>query len=176
MAPKCSIAALIMAIRIRPSLSVVFAVSIPLLLVGIVVVLRIGFPRFQKMQECVDDINTTVRENVTNVRVVKSFVRESREEEKFGVVNRGLKDASISAVKVMITTQPLMTLLMQGTILALVIIGSPIILRGDMPVGDLSAFITYATQILMSLLMMSFMLMFSSRAADMSAFRFVPQK
>ena len=163
-APGMMIAALIMAIRIRPSLSVVFAVSIPLLLVGIVVVLRIGFPRFQKMQECVDDINTTVRENVTNVRVVKSFVRESREEEKFGVVNRGLKDASISAVKVMITTQPLMTLLMQGTILALVMIGSPIILRGDMPVGDLSAFISYATQILMSLLMMSFMLMFSSRA------------
>ena len=163
-APGMMIAALIMAIRIRPSLAVVFAVSIPLLLVGIAVVLRIGFPRFQKMQECIDDINTTVRENVTNVRVVKSFVRESREEEKFGVVNRGLKDASISAVKVMITTQPLMTLLMQGTILALVLIGGPIILRGDMPVGDLSAFITYATQILMSLLMMSFMLMFSSRA------------
>lgn len=163
-APGMMIAALIMAIRIRPSLAVVFAVSIPLLLIGVIIVLRIGFPRFQKMQECVDDINTTVRENVTNVRVVKSFVRESREEEKFGVVNRGLKDASISAVKVMITTQPLMTLLMQGTILALVIIGSPIILRGDMPVGDLSAFITYATQILMSLLMMSFMLMFSSRA------------
>ena len=163
-APGMMIAALIMAIRIRPSLAVVFAVSIPLLLIGVAVVLRIGFPRFQKMQECVDNINTTVRENVTNVRVVKSFVRESREEEKFGVVNRGLKDASISAVKVMITTQPLMTLLMQGTILALVLIGGPIILRGDMPVGDLSAFITYATQILMSLLMMSFMLMFSSRA------------
>ena len=163
-APGMMIGALIMAIRLRPSLAVVFAVSIPLLLIGIIVVLRMGFPRFKRMQERVDDINTTVRENVTNVRVVKSFVRESHEEEKFGVVNRGLRDASISAVKVMITTQPLMTLLMQGTILALVLIGGPIILRGDMPVGDLSTFITYATQILMSLLMMSFMLMFSSRA------------
>ena len=164
-APGMMIAALIMAISIRPKLSLVFAVSIPLLIVGVAVVLRIGFPRFTRMQEKVDGINATVRENVTNVRVVKSFVREDHETEKFGTANRGLRDANISAVKVMITTQPLMTLLMQGTILALVLIGGPIILRGEMPVGDLSAFITYATQILMSLLMMSFMLMFSSRAA-----------
>ena len=164
-APGMMIAALIMAIRIRPSLATVFAVSIPLLIVGVGVVLRIGFPRFTRMQEKVDGINATVRENVTNVRVVKSFVREDFETDKFGRANRDLRDANISAVKVMITTQPLMTLLMQGTILALVLIGGPIILRGEMPVGDLSAFITYATQILMSLLMMSFMLMFSSRAA-----------
>ena len=163
-APGMMIAALIMAVSIRPSLSVVFAVSIPLLVIGIIVVIRIGFPRFKKMQEKVDGINSTVRENVTNVRVVKSFVREEHEIEKFAKANRGLKEANINAVKVMITTQPLMTLLMQGTILALVMIGGPIILRGEMPVGDLSAFITYATQILMSLLMMSFMLMFSSRA------------
>ena len=163
-APGMMIAALIMAVSIRPKLSLVFAVSIPLLLIGVAVVLRIGFPRFKRMQEKIDGINATVRENVTNVRVVKSFVREEFEEEKFSAANRGLRDANISAVKVMITTQPLMTLLMQGTILALVLIGGPIILRGEMPVGDLSAFITYAMQILTSLLMMSFMLMFSSRA------------
>ena len=163
-APGMMIAALIMAISIRPKLSLVFAVSIPLLLIGVAIVLSIGFPRFKRMQEKIDGINAAVRENVTNVRVVKSFVREDFEEEKFGKANRELRDANISAVKVMITTQPLMTLLMQGTILALVLIGGPIILRGEMPVGDLSAFITYAMQILTSLLMMSFMLMFSSRA------------
>nr|MBQ6242664.1 ABC transporter ATP-binding protein [Lachnospiraceae bacterium] len=163
-APGMMIAALIMAISIRPRLSLVFAVSIPLLLIGVAIVLSIGFPRFKRMQEKIDGINAAVRENVTNVRVVKSFVREDFEEEKFGKANRDLRDANISAVKVMITTQPLMTLLMQGTILALVLIGGPIILEGEMPVGDLSAFITYAMQILTSLLMMSFMLMFSSRA------------
>ena len=163
-APGMMIGALIMAVSIRPRLSLVFAVSIPLLLIGVAVVLRVGFPRFKRMQEKIDGINATVRENVTNVRVVKSFVREDYEEEKFGEANSALRDANISAVKVMILTQPLMTLLMQGTIFALILIGSPLILKNEMPVGDLSAFITYATQILMSLLMMSFMLMFSSRA------------
>ncbi len=163
-APGMMIAALIMAIRIRPSLATVFAVSVPLVLISAAVVIRVGFPRFKKMQEKVDGINSAVRENVTNVRVVKSFVRESYEKQKFGKANEELKQANISAVKVMILLQPIMTLLMQGTILALVLIGGPIVLEGDMEVGDLSSFVTYASQILFSLVMVSFMLMFSSRA------------
>ena len=163
-APGMMIAALIMAIRIRPSLATVFAVSVPLVLISAAVVIRVGFPRFKRMQEKVDGINSTVRENVTNIRVVKSFVREGYEKEKFAKANRELKEANISAVKVMILLQPIMTLLMQGTILALVLIGGPIVLDGGMEVGDLSSFVTYASQILFSLVMVSFMLMFSSRA------------
>ena len=163
-APGMMIAALIMAIRIRPSLATVFAVSVPLVLISAAVVIRVGFPRFKRMQEKVDGINSTVRENVTNVRVVKSFVREGYEKEKFAKANRELKEANISAVKVMILLQPIMTLLMQGTILSLVLIGGPIVLDGGMEVGDLSSFVTYASQILFSLVMVSFMLMFSSRA------------
>ena len=163
-APGMMIAALIMAISIRPSLSLVFAVSVPLVLISAGIVIRTGFPRFKRMQEKVDGINSTVRENVTNVRVVKSFVREEYEKDKFHKANSELKEANISAVKVMILLQPIMTLLMQGTILALVLIGGPIVLEGGMQVGDLSAFISYASQILISLVMVSFMLMFSSRA------------
>lgn len=163
-APGMMIAALIMAIALRPSLSVVFAVSIPLLLLGVGFIIRMGFPRFKKMQEKVDGINSTVRENVTNVRVVKSFVRENFEIEKFGRANQDLKDANINAVKVMIFMQPVMTVIMYGTIMALVLTGSPLVLNGDMEVGDLSAFVTYATQILSSLMMVTFLLMFSSRA------------
>ena len=163
-APGMMIAALIMAIALRPSLSVVFAVSIPLLLLGVGFIIRMGFPRFKKMQEKVDGINSTVRENVTNVRVVKSFVRENFEIEKFGKANQDLKDANINAVKVMIFMQPVMTVIMYGTIMALVLTGSPLVLNGDMEVGDLSAFVTYATQILSSLMMVTFLLMFSSRA------------
>ena len=163
-APGMMIAALVMAIALRPSLATVFAVSIPLLLLTVGFIIKMGFPRFKKMQEKVDGINSTVRENVTNVRVVKSFVREDFEIEKFGRANQDLKDANIGAVKVMIFIQPVMTAIMYGTIIALMLTGGPIVLKGDMPVGDLSAFITYATQILSSLMMVSFMLMFSSRA------------
>ena len=163
-APGMMIAALVMAIALRPSLATVFAVSIPLLLLTVGFIIKMGFPRFKKMQEKVDGINSTVRENVTNVRVVKSFVREDFEIEKFSKANQDLKDANIGAVKVMIFIQPVMTAIMYGTIIALMLTGGPIVLKGDMPVGDLSAFITYATQILSSLMMVSFMLMFSSRA------------
>ena len=163
-APGMMIAALVMAIALRPSLATVFAVSIPLLLLTVGFIIKMGFPRFKKMQEKVDGINSTVRENVTNVRVVKSFVREDFEIEKFSRANQDLKDANIGAVKVMILIQPVMTAIMYGTIIALMLTGGPIVLKGDMPVGDLSAFITYATQILSSLMMVSFMLMFSSRA------------
>ncbi len=163
-APGMMIAALVMAIALRPSLATVFAVSIPLLLLTVGFIIKMGFPRFKKMQEKVDGINSTVRENVTNVRVVKSFVREDFEIEKFGRANQDLKDAKIGAVKVMIFIQPVMTAIMYGTIIALILTGGPIVLKGDMPAGDLSAFITYATPILSSLMMVSFMLMFSSRA------------
>ncbi|MBQ6197116.1 MAG: ABC transporter ATP-binding protein [Lachnospiraceae bacterium] len=163
-APGMMIAALVMAIALRPSLATIFAVSIPLLLLTVGFIIKMGFPRFKKMQEKVDGINSTVRENVTNVRVVKSFVREDFEIEKFSKANQDLKDANIGAVKVMIFIQPVMTAIMYGTIIALMLTGGPIVLKGDMPVGDLSAFITYATQILSSLMMVSFMLMFSSRA------------
>ncbi|MBP5255785.1 MAG: ABC transporter ATP-binding protein [Clostridia bacterium] len=161
--PGMMIAALVMAITIRPSLSTVFAVSIPVMLLTVGGIIFVGFPRFSRMQEKIDGLNSTVRENVTNVRVVKSFVREDFETTKFGRVNGELKKAGLSAMRVMIFMQPVMTVIMNATIIAVILIGGPIVLRGDMPVGDLSAFITYVTQILSSLVMITFMLISSSR-------------
>ena len=161
--PGMMIAALVMAITIRPSLSTVFAVSIPVMLLTVGGIIFVGFPRFSRMQEKIDGLNSTVRENVTNVRVVKSFVREDFETAKFGRVNGELKKAGLSAMRVMIFMQPVMTVIMNATIIAVILIGGPIVLRGDMPVGDLSAFITYVTQILSSLVMITFMLISSSR-------------
>ena len=163
-APGMMIAALIMAIRIRPSLSVVFAVSMPLMLLSVGIIIKMGFPRFAVMQTRIDALNSDVQENVTNVRVVKSFVREDYETRKFAGVNRDLKNAGISAAKVMMFMSPVMTLFMNATIFAVILIGGPIVLRGEMDIGDLSAFITYVSQILFSLVMVTFMLMFSSRA------------
>ena len=165
-APGMMIASLIMAIMLKPKLSVVFAVSIPLMLIAVGFIIKTGFPRFSKVQTKLDKLNSTVQENVTNVRVVKSFVREEYENEKFRGANKDLKNTAMSASKVMIFMQPVMTLIMNITVVAVVLIGSRLILdkTDGMQPGDLSSFIMYVTQILMSLVMVTFMLMFSSRA------------
>lgn len=163
-APGMMIASLIMAIMLKPRLSVVFAVSIPLMLISVGFIIKTGFPRFSKVQTKLDKLNSTVQENVTNVRVVKSFVREDYENEKFRDANKDLKDTGMSAAKVMIFMQPVMTLIMNITVVIVVLFGSRLILDMEMLPGDLSSFIMYVTQILMSLVMVTFMLMFSSRA------------
>ena len=163
-APGMMIAALIMAVMIKPSLSVVFAVSVPLMLICVGGIIKTGFPRFGAMQSKIDGLNSTVRENVTNIRVVKSFVSEDTEKQKFYDANGNLKSAGMSAMRVMIFMQPAMTLFMNGTTLAVILLGGSIVLKNGMEVGDLSAFLTYVTQILSSLVMVTFMLMNSSRA------------
>ncbi len=162
--PGMLIGALIMAINIKPQLAIVLGVAIPVMIVAILFIIKIGFPRFSKVQEKVDKLNSTVQENVTNVRVVKSFVREDYEIEKFKNANNDLKKTGISAHKVMIFMSPVMTLVMNLTTAAVVWFGSNLVLGGDLATGDLSAFISYVNQILMSLMMLSFMLMMSSRA------------
>lgn len=165
--PGILIGALIMSISLRPSLSVVFAITIPLMLVTILTIVKIGFPRFARMQTKVDKLNSTVQESVTNVRVVKSFVREDYETKKFEDANRDLKQTGISAMKVMILTGPFMTLFMNITTAAVVWVGAKLVMGGGenaMPPGDLSQFISYVNQILMSLMMLTMMFMMSSRA------------
>ncbi len=162
--PGMMIAALIMAITINPSLSVVFAVSIPVLLGVIGVIIVKGFSRFDRMQKKLDALNNTVQENVTNVRVVKSFVREEHEIDKFETANRELKKSGMDAMKILIFMHPVMTICMNLTVLAVILLGGNIVLEGDMPVGDLSAFLTYVTQILFSLMMITMLLMTAARA------------
>jgi ABC-type multidrug transport system fused ATPase/permease subunit len=164
--PGILIGALIMAITLRPKLSLVLAVSIPMLVISILVIVLKGFPRFGKMQGKVDGLNNTVQENVTNVRVVKSFVREERETEKFKAANTDLKETGMSAMKIMIFLSPVMTLFMNLTVIAILWFGGKMVLQDEnaMLPGDLSAFITYCTQILQSLMMVTMMLVMSSRA------------
>ncbi len=163
-APGMLIAALIMAISLQPSLSVVLAVTIPMMLIAITLIIKNGFPRFGIMQTKLDELNNNVRENVTNVRVVKSFVREDHEIKKFHVSNRNLKNAGMSARKVMIFMHPTITIFINITTLAVVWFGGKTVLSNGMEIGDLSAYLTYVTQILFSLMMITMMLMFSSRA------------
>ncbi len=167
--PGMLIGAIIMAVSMRPDLSVVLLVTIPLMLITILFIISKGFPRFAAMQQKIDGLNNTVQENITNVRVVKSFVRENHETEKFREVNGNLKKSGMSAMKIMIFMGPVMTVFMNITTLSVLWFGSNIVLGeagtvGGMEIGDLSAFITYVTQILSSLMMVTMMLMMSSRA------------
>ena len=163
-APGMMIGALVMSIAIEPRLSMIFLVSMPVLLAAIFIITKMGFPRFTKMQTKIDGLNSTVQENITNVRVVKSFVREDFEQQKFAAANSDLKKTGMGAMKVMIFLQPIMSLCMYSTIIAAVWFGSKLVMNSGMEVGNLSAFITFVTQILMSLLMVTMLFMFSSRA------------
>ncbi len=169
--PGMLIGGVIMAIRLSPSLSVVMAVTLPLLLLAITFIIARGMPRFSKMQTKIDRLNSTVQENITNVRVVKSFVREDFETEKFGEANRDLKNAGMSAMKNMIFMQPVQTFFMYVTTVLVIWFGSALVVENyqngvidNFGVGELSLFINYVSQILMSLMMVTMMLMFSSRA------------
>ncbi len=164
--PGMLIGALVMAIIMRPSLAVVLAVTIPLMLLCILGLIIRGFTRFSKVQTKIDELNSTVQENITNVRVVKSFVREEHEKEKFACANSNLKKAGMSAMSNMILMSPVMMLFMNLTTIAVVWFGSEMVYNGNPPmdVGDLSSFITYVTQILSSLMMVTFLIMNLSRA------------
>ena len=163
-APGMLIGALIMVIVREPELARVLLVTIPVLLVVMLLVIRMGLPRFTRMQGRIDALNTDVQENLTNVRVVKSFVREDFEQQKFDHANGELKQAGLSAMRVMVMMMPLMMLIMNLTSVAVVWLGGNRVIAGTMLVGDLSAFITYITQILMSLLMVSMLFVMSSRS------------
>ena len=163
-APGMLIGAVIMAFWKNAQLALVILVIIPFLIVIIVAVVRTAFPRFQILQEKIDRLNATVREAVTNVRVIKSFVRGDYEQQKFEEANGDLKESSLRAFRVMITTMPLMGLAMNVTTLAVVWFGGKQIIVCDMAVRDLTAFTTYVVQILIALMMSSFIVLQSSRA------------
>ena len=163
-APGMLIGALIMAISLRPSLAVVLAITIPLMILSIVCLILKSYPMFAKVQSKIDKLNSTVQENVTNVRVVKSFVREDFEENKFREANRDLKETGVKTTKIMIFMSPVMTLFMNVSTIAVLWFGSRMVYGSTMPVGDLSAFLTYVTQILSSLMMVTFLLMMLARA------------
>ena len=163
-APGMLIGALIMAFLMNSQLAIVVLVVIPILVLLIAIVIKTAFPRFETMQKKLDALNSNIQEMLTNVRVIKSFVRGTYEEEKFAEANEDLKQSSLNAFKIVILNMPIMMLMMNATTLAVVWFGGKQILAGNMPVGDLTAFTTYIVQILMSLMMLAMVLLQSSRA------------
>lgn len=167
--PGMLIGAVIMAITLNAKLSLVLLFAIPIVALVQVFIIKMGFPRFSRMQTKIDGLNSNVQENLTNVRVVKSFVREDFENKKFSASNADLKDSGIKAMNVMITMQPIMMILMYATTLIVLWFGGSSVISFvetgfGMEVGDLTAFITYINQILMSLIMLTMVFISSSRA------------
>ncbi|MGI6120161.1 MAG: ABC transporter ATP-binding protein [Desulfosporosinus sp.] len=162
-APGMLIGALIMAFVLNLQLALVILCVLPLLSVAIYLIMKVAFPRFTVMQKKLDALNTTTQENLTNIRVVKSFVREQYEEDKFKKANTNLKDSTINAMHVVIFAMPVMIIAMNITTLAVVWFGGNQIIAGSMTPGVLTAFVNYVVQILISLMMVSFIILSSSR-------------
>ena len=163
-APVMLITAIIMALTISLDLSQVFLVSIPLLGLGVILVITKVGPFFTALQKATDDVNLVVQEDLNAIRVVKSFVREDREREKFAQRSEHLRDTALRAFGFVVIFTPLITLIMGGTIVAINWIGGHYVFNGLMQSGDLIAFFTYASEILMSLMMVSMVMMILTRS------------
>ena len=163
-APGMLIGAIIMAFLMDRELAAVFLIVLPVMTVVILLLLRIAYPRFEFMQKKLDALNSNIQEVLTNVRVIKSFVREDYESARFEKSNAELKESSLNAFKIAVAQMPLMMLFMNLTTLVVVWLGGNQILGGKMQVGDLTAFTTYIVQVLMSLMMLAMVFLQSSRA------------
>ncbi len=163
-APGMLIGAVIMAFIMNRQLAMIFLVILPIMVVAVVIVIRIAFPRFTILQKKLDALNSNIQEMLTNVRVIKSFVRGDYEEERFARSNADLKNSGLRAFHVVILQMPIVMLFMNTTTLLVVWFGGNQILTGRMPVGDLTAFTTYVVQVLSSLMMVAMILLMSSRA------------
>ena len=163
-APVMLVSALVLSIRISLRLSSVFLAAMPLLLVAVVLILtRVG-PLFRSLQEKTDALNLVVQENLTGIRVVKSFVREGHEKEKFAARNQDLKNTSLRSFGLVVINMPIMMLIVYGTIIAVMWFGGQMVYAGTLEPGKLMTYFTYITQIMMSLMMVSMIFMMLSRS------------
>ena len=163
-APVMLITALVMALTISLQLSQVFLVVLPLLLLLVAIVIRYVGPFFTALQKSTDDLNLVVQENLNAIRVVKSFVREDREQEKFTQRSEKLRQTAERAFSFVVLFVPLVTLIMGGTIMSIMWLGGRYVAGGTMLSGDLIAFFTYASEILMSLMMVAMVMMVLTRS------------
>lgn len=147
--------ALIMAISINSKLALVFAVAIPVLGLSVGLITVNAFPRFEKMLKKYDELNSRVQENLIGIRVVKAFVREKHEGDKFVATADEVRAAQFNAEKIVIMGMPIMQITMYSCIVSVLWFGGNMVIGGGMLIGELSSFITYISQILMSLMMLS---------------------
>ena len=162
--PVMLIAALFFSIRISARLSSVFLVSLPLLAAAVSVILVHASPLFRALQENTDALNLVVQEDLTGIRVVKSFVQEEREQEKFSQRNHALKSASQRSFGMVVINMPIMMLIVYSTMIAVLWFGGQMVSAHTLETGDLMVYFTYIMQIMISLMMVSMMFMMMTRS------------
>ncbi|TKJ91024.1 multidrug ABC transporter ATP-binding protein [Paenibacillus sp. CFBP13512] len=162
--PLLSIGSLIMAFTISFKLAIILLIAMPILLVTLIFIMRKAFPIFGRVQAELDRVNTVTQENLAGIRVIKAFVRAIHENKRYDAVNQDYTNIAIKANRMVALIGPIMMLIMDICIVAVLWFGGGLTKTGALPVGDLIAFINYATQVLMSLMMVSMTLMSVSRA------------
>lgn len=162
--PIIMIGSFIMAILISPKLSMILIFLIPIILIVTTIIMKKAFPYFGWMQESIDNVNGVVRENLNGIRVVKAFVREKYEVEKFNKVNQHLMDISVKGTRIIMVAMPMMMLIVNLATIGILWLGDFEIQNGNLAVGDIMAFIEYLTNILTSLLMASVVIVLLSRS------------
>ncbi len=162
--PALMIGSFIMAFKMNIELAMIVFFIMPVIAVTVVTIMKKSHPRFIAMQKKIDALNIRVQEAMTNVRVIKTFVRGDYEKEKFEEANEDLRQTSVFASKLMLIQRPIMTIAMNFTNLAVIWFAGRLIMADRMPIGNLTAFTTYIAQILASLTMFAMVLMRMSRA------------
>lgn len=163
--PIMLIGALVMSFMLNPDVAWIILVVVPVLALATYLIIKTASPRYTVMQKQLDTLNTGIGEAITNEKVIKSFVREEHEKEKFRIINHALMEKSIAALKMMILMQPVSALAVNITTLVVVWIAGRKVMIGGMEVGTLTAFITYLSQILTSLNFLAHIFLQGTRAA-----------
>jgi ATP-binding cassette subfamily B protein len=164
-APITAIGGIVMAIREDGGLAWILAVSIPVLVICVLLVVSRMVPQFRKMQDRIDTVNRVLREQITGIRVVRAFVREPAEVERFGDVNEELTSVALRAGRLQAFFFPIVILVLNSSSVAVLWFGAHRIDTGQMQIGALIAFLSYLAQIIMAVMMATFMLILVPRAA-----------
>lgn len=166
--PLMLIMAIFFVIKINTSLALILIAAVPILGISVFLILYKGFPLFMKVQQKVDSLNSVVRENLINIRVVKSFVREDFESKKFTKSSEELRDMVVRASNIVVSIFPVMQLIMNISIVVILWIGGSKVISGELKVGELISFVNYLAQILMALMLLSMVIMNIARASASS--------
>ena len=167
--PLMLISATTLAFIQNGELARVFIVVVPILAICMYLVMSRAHPRFKKMLKKFDHLNQTIQENLIGIRVVKAFVREDFEEEKFKKASENVRNAQRKAEKVIIFNMPIVQLIMYATTIAIVIMGGNVVIAGGIKTIELTSFLTYSSQILMSLTMLGMnVMMFTIAGASIN--------
>ena len=167
--PLTFIGGIIMALSISWKYAIVIAIALPVEILGMVIVLRKANPLFKQTQKRLDDVNSVVQENVGGARVVKAFVREDHEIGRFDKANTALRDVNYKVLRLLSIIMPLMMIIMNATVIAIILVGGYQVEAGELKVGSIMAGVNYVTMILSSLLMVGMMFQQIARASASSS-------